>query len=127
MSQGRRLPQSLGSEQEILYLLPYCTALLAELHMARRLALSWRSARQYWPVRIHFPYPRPPQLHLEDAWASIRANLTLQSSAFRHALRLGIALALATALYQVFHLPLQLGYWIPLTVVLVLRSDFITT
>ena len=127
LAELRRLAQTSGSQQEILYLLPYCTALLAELHMARRLAVSWRYARQYWPVRIHFPYPRPPQLHLEDAWASIRANLTLQSSAFRHALRLGIALALATALYQVFHLPVERGYWIPLTVVLVLRSDFITT
>ena len=127
LAELRRLAQTCGSQQEIQHLLPYCTALLAELHMARRLAVSWRYARQYWPARIHFPYPRPPQLHLEDAWASIRANLTLQSSAFRHALRLGIALALATALYLVFHLPIERGYWIPLTVVLVLRSDFITT
>ncbi len=44
-----------------------------------------------------------------------------------YAIRLGIALALATALYQIFHLPLERGYWIPMTVVLVLRSDFLTT
>jgi uncharacterized membrane protein YccC len=80
--------------------------------MARGLAVSWRFARQLWPARIHFPYPRPPHLHLEDAWTSIRANLTLQSGAFRHALRLGIALALATALYRLVHLPVERGYWI---------------
>ncbi|HET8851505.1 MAG TPA: FUSC family protein, partial [Ktedonobacteraceae bacterium] len=119
--------QTSDNQEEIWRILPYCTALLAELHIARKLAVSWRYARQYWPVRIHFPYPRPPHLHLEDTWTSIRANLTLHSSAFRHAIRLGIALALATALYQVFHLPVERGYWIPMTVVLVLRSDFLTT
>jgi len=123
----RRLAQTSDNQEEIRRILPYCTALLAELHIARKLAVSWRYAQQYWPVRIHFPYPRPPHLHLEDAWASIRANLSLHSSAFRHAIRLGIALALATALYQVFHLPVERGYWIPMTVVLVLRSDFLTT
>lgn len=127
LAELRRLAQTSGNQEEIQRILPYCTALLAELHMARRLAVSWRYARQDWPVRIHFPYPRPPHLHLEDAWTSIRANLTLHSSAFRHALRLSIALALATALYQVFHLPVERGYWIPMTVVLVLRSDFHTT
>ncbi len=127
LAELRRLAQTSDDQQEIERILPYCTALLAELHMARRLAVSWRDARQGWPLRIHFPYPRPPRLHLEDPWSNMRANLTLQSSALRHALRLGIALSLATALSLVFHLPVERGYWIPLTVVLVLRSDFITT
>jgi uncharacterized membrane protein YccC len=127
LAELRRLAQTSANQEEIRRILPYCTALLSELHMASRLAVLWRDARQGWPLRIHFPYPRPPHLHHEDAWTNIRANLTLQSSSFRHAVRLGIALALATALYLVFHLPVERGYWIPLTVVLVLRSDFITT
>jgi uncharacterized membrane protein YccC len=36
-------------------------------------------------------------------------------------------LALATALYRIVPLPLQRGYWIPLTVLLVLKPDFRTT
>jgi uncharacterized membrane protein YccC len=127
LAEMRKLAQTSGNQQEIHHMLPYCTALLAELQIARKLAVSWRYARQYRPVHIHFPYPRPPHLHLEDTWSSIRANLSLQSSAFRHAIRLGAALALATALFQLFHVPVERGYWIPMTVVLVLRSDFITT
>jgi uncharacterized membrane protein YccC len=127
LAELRKLAQTSGGKPEIERLLPYCTALLSELRMARRLAISWRDARQGWPLRIYFPYPLPPRLHLADPWSNMRANLTWQSSAFRHALRLGIALSLATALYLVFHLPVERGYWIPLTVVLVLRSDFITT
>lgn len=127
LAELRSQAQTSGNQQEIQRILPYCTALLAELRIARRLAVSWRYAQQYRPVRIHFPYPRPPHLRLEDAWTSIRANLTLRSSAFRHAIRLGTALVLATAVYQVFHLQAERGYWIPLTAALVLRSDFITT
>ncbi len=108
-------------------ILPYCIALRGELHIARRLAMMWRQVRQSWPVHLRFPYPRPPHLHLEDAWSNLRANLTPRSSAFRHALRLGGTLALGMVLYQILHLPVQRGYWIPMTVALVLRSDFITT
>lgn len=127
LTELRRLAQTSGGKPEIERILPYCTALLSELYLARRLAVSWRDARQGWSLRTHFLYPRPPRLHLADPWSNLRANLTLQSSAFRHALRLGIALSLATALYLVFHLSADRGYWIPLTVMLVLRSDFITT
>jgi uncharacterized membrane protein YccC len=60
---------------------------------------------------------RPPR-----ALAILRSNLSLQSIAFRHALRLGTVLAIAVMLYRVF--PLGRGYWIPLTVVFVLKPDF---
>lgn len=123
----RQLAQSVDNPQEILQLLPHCTALLGGLHIARRLATSWREARQYWPARIRFPYPRPSHLRLEDVWTNLHANLTPRSSAFRHAARLGVALMLATALYQAFHLSVERGYWIPMTAALVLRSDFTTT
>jgi uncharacterized membrane protein YccC len=52
----------------------------------------------------------------------LRANLTLRSTAFRHALRLGVTLAVAVALYRVF--PVGRGYWVPLTVIFVLRPDY---
>lgn len=107
---------------------PSCAALLSELRIARELASSWQSVRQFWPAHLRrLSYARPPRLHLEHTWSNIRANLTLRSSAFRHALRLGLTLALGTTLSQFFTLPAQRGYWIPMTAALVLRSDFITT
>lgn len=119
----------LASEKkiEIERILPYCTALLGELHIARRLVTAWKSARQSWPARIRFPYPRPPALHHDTPWHNLRANLTPHSSAFRHAARLAVTLMVAMAIYQFFHLQSERGYWIPLTAALVLRSDFITT
>lgn len=124
----RQLALTADKQAELQQILSYCTTLLGELHIARRLAISWRHARRYWPAHIRFPYPRPPHLRLEDVRLNLRANLTPRSSAFRHATRLGVALMLATALYQVFfHTSIERGYWIPMTTALVLRSDFITT
>jgi uncharacterized membrane protein YccC len=52
----------------------------------------------------------------------IRNNLTLGSTSFRHALRLGVATGLGGLLASAFHL--TRGYWIPMTVVLVLKPNF---
>ena len=54
--------------------------------------------------------------------SEIRNNLTLRSASFRHALRLGVATGLGGLLASVFHL--TRGYWIPMTVVLVLKPNF---
>jgi uncharacterized membrane protein YccC len=66
--------------------------------------------------RRHAGRSRTPALEV------LRANLTLESTACRHALRLGTTLAVAVAVYRVF--PLGRGYWVPLTVVFVLRPDY---
>ncbi len=58
---------------------------------------------------------------LAQAWASLRANLTLESSVFRHGLRFGTASAMAVAVYTLFALPI--GYWITLTVSVILRPS----
>ncbi len=71
-----------------------------------------------------------PQISLqaqESVWTTLRANLSFQSAAFRHALRLGFTLMLITALYSLLSLPIQRGYWIALTALLVLKPDFTTT
>jgi uncharacterized membrane protein YccC len=62
---------------------------------------------------------------LGDALETLRANVSPRSAYFQHALRLGAALGLAATAEHV--LPLQRGYWIPLTAVLVLRPDFTGT
>ena len=63
--------------------------------------------------------PRPKTF---DPISEIRNNLSLRSSSFRHALRLGAATAIAGLAASAFHM--VRGYWIPLTVVLVLKPNF---
>jgi uncharacterized membrane protein YccC len=55
----------------------------------------------------------------------LRANLTLSSEACRHGLRLAVAMAIAVALSHLFGPDHR--YWIPLTVMIVLRPDFAST
>jgi uncharacterized membrane protein YccC len=52
----------------------------------------------------------------------LRSNLTLQSVSFRHAIRLGAAAAIATAIATGLHLPK--GYWVVVTVLVVLKPNF---
>ncbi len=54
--------------------------------------------------------------------AAIHANLTLRSSALRHAVRLAVTVAVADALQRALQLPH--GYWVPLTVLWLLRPDY---
>ncbi len=54
--------------------------------------------------------------------AALRANLTLSSVAFRHAIRLTVLLVLAGVASQ--HIGIGHGYWLPMTAAIVLRPDF---
>jgi uncharacterized membrane protein YccC len=65
---------------------------------------------------------RPGGQWLSGQWLTLRANLHLDSAAFRHAVRLAAALGLAAVLSRA--LPVQQGYWIPLTVLMVLQPDY---
>src|SRR5947209_386533 len=112
-------------EETMQQMLVYCDTLRDQLHLVKKLAKSAKYQQQRSPVHIDVP----PQGHLRvhNARAILRANLTLRSSTLRHAIRLGFTLALATALYRLLPLPLQRGYWIPLTALLVLKPDFVAT
>ncbi len=63
--------------------------------------------------------PRPQRF---DSIAEIRNNLSFRSSSFSHALRLGFATALAALVASAVHV--VRGYWIPMTVVIVLKPNF---
>jgi uncharacterized membrane protein YccC len=67
----------------------------------------------------------PPGHRLARALLALRAELTPRSSAFRHATRLSIALMVAVIAYRL--LPVGWGYWVPLTVLFVLRPDYLST
>ena len=64
----------------------------------------------------------------EKAWrapaaiAALRSNLTLQSQSARHAIRFGAALAAGVAAYWLLGMD-EHGFWIPLTILFVMRPD----
>ena len=67
----------------------------------------------------------PRTLRERSALAILRANLTLASIAFRHALRCGVCLAIAVVGERALAIPH--GYWIPMTTAIVLKPDFAGT
>ena len=62
---------------------------------------------------------------LDSARSRLRSHLSLHSPFGRHAVRLGVTLALAVAIGE--RLPALRGYWIALTAVIILRPDFTST
>lgn len=67
----------------------------------------------------------PRTLRPQSPLAILEANLTPRSAAFRHAIR--SAACFAFALWLGRTLPVRHGYWIPMTVAIVLRADFAAT
>jgi len=100
---------------------PEIEALLGQIRAAWRTSsmLTSSTARPAMPSRLAPLRAVPP---IGDALTTLRANLSLESAACRHALRLTVAVGIATAIYRGMHLPR--GYWMPLTALLVLRPDF---
>jgi len=68
---------------------------------------------------------QPWRLRFSSLLATLRANLNLQSSAFRHAVRLAAMVAIGDGLERV--MPWHRSYWLPMTIVLVLKPEFTTT
>jgi uncharacterized membrane protein YccC len=68
---------------------------------------------------------QPLFLRFSGRIATLRANLNLQSSAFRHAMRLSAMVALGNILERGFYW--RRSYWLPMTIVLVLKPEFTTT
>lgn len=93
------------------------TDLAAHSTPAGEVAFDAAEARQPWWLRFSGPL------------ATLRANLNLNSSAFRHAVRLAVMVAISDSLGHVlsgmynWHRP----YWMPMTIVLVLKPEFTTT
>ncbi|AGC42763.1 hypothetical protein MYSTI_01415 [Myxococcus stipitatus DSM 14675] len=72
------------------------------------------------PVELDMPVgPHPASQRRRPLLEPLRDNLGTDSVIFRHALRLGVTAALATALVRM--LKLDHGYWVIITVILVLQ------
>ncbi|HET6912919.1 MAG TPA: FUSC family protein, partial [Rhodanobacteraceae bacterium] len=95
-------------------------ALGGQLRAAVRNAEVAGSRGELQAQRAEFALPRA--LRPASPLATLRANLHFSSVAFRHAIRCGLCLALALVLSHL--LPLSRGYWMPMTVAIVLKPDF---
>ena len=98
-------------------------ALAGQLRAAQDLAITSSPAGAAAFERVESS--KPWRLRLNGTLATLRANLNLQSAACRHAIRLAVCIAVADALARGFSL--RRSYWLPMTVALVLRSDFAAT
>jgi len=67
----------------------------------------------------------PWTLRLTGSLATLRANLTFESAAFRHAVRLAVCVALAAGIGRA--VSWHRTYWMPMTVAIVLKPDFSST
>jgi uncharacterized membrane protein YccC len=76
-------------------------------------ALEQREAKQHWKHRM------------SSQMATLRANLTLKSAAFRHALRMSLCLAFGEIV--AYQLRGGRSYWLAMTIVLVLKQEFTAT
>lgn len=95
-------------------------ALGGQLRAAVRNTDTAGSRGEIRALRSEFRLPRA--LQSTNPFSTLRANLRLSSPAFRHAIRCGACVAIAIALARV--LPLSRGYWMPMTVAIVLKPDF---
>lgn len=95
-------------------------ALGGQLRAAVRNTDTAGSRGEIRALRSEFRLPRA--LQSTNPLPTLRANLRLSSPAFRHAIRCGACVATALALAHV--LPLSRGYWMPMTVAIVLKPDF---
>ena len=79
-----------------------------------------------WALIVWVAYDRDDDNESGWDWRRIksrlRANWTLESQVARHAIRYGVALALGVAIYRIAGMK-EHGYWIPLTILFVLRPE----
>lgn len=68
---------------------------------------------------------QPLWLRFTGRLATLRANLNFDSVVFRHAIRLMVCVAVGDAFGRILH-PYR-AYWVPMTIVLVLKPEFAVT
>ena len=98
-------------------------ALAGQLRAAADLAAySTPAGRQVFEMRQS---QNPWRFRVAGSLAILRANLSLQSAAFRHALRLAACVGIGDWLAR--NLGWERSYWMPMTVAIILKPDFTAT
>lgn len=98
-------------------------SLRGQLRSAVRITRRLNDAQPAWSR----PVPKRPSTRVpaRELLLTVRANMHLSSEAGRHALRLAVVAGVAELLAQATALPH--GYWVTLTVLIVLRPDYGST
>jgi uncharacterized membrane protein YccC len=96
-------------------------ALGGQLRAARDLAGNLAITTETTPAEAH----RPWRLRFNSTLALFGANFNLKSVAFRHATRLAVGVLIGEFLSHA--LSLHRSYWIPMTIVIVLKPDYSST
>ncbi|MFZ0091362.1 MAG: FUSC family protein [Solirubrobacteraceae bacterium] len=116
---GRPGSSSLGSPA--LLMSPRLSALTGQLRAVGSLAPAAGRGGGLRSRRPYRPTSRPVSRLRSDA-QQIRANMSLQSPAGRHALRLAVVVPVAELISR--QLPVQRGYWVAVAAATVLRPEF---
>ena len=98
-------------------------ALAGQLRAATEIAFHATPAGSLAFAAVEAAAPRA--LRLGNMAARLHANLNFRSATFRHALRLAACVALGEAINRV--VGANRGYWLPMTVAIILRPDFTAT
>jgi uncharacterized membrane protein YccC len=105
---------------------PFLDALIRDAgHQIDALAGQLRAAARLSGTVAAHETAQPWQLRFTGWRARLFANLTFQSTVFRHAVRLAFCIGAGEALGLGLHL--QRAYWLPMTIAIVLKPDFTAT
>lgn len=127
LEEGREPRERPGFSEELTSCLGRQSSNAVVNSVLQQIRAAWRTAgvptavpghlaprRELGPLRRRRP--------LLEGLITLRANLTMGSTACRHALRLAAILTVALAGARFLELPR--GFWLPLTIALVLKPDF---
>ncbi len=100
-------------------------ALGGQLRSASGAVVRRSQSKQVFSPALAENWSAPWRMKFAGRLAKLQANLSWNSTVFRHALRLAVCLGLGDAIGR--GLSLQRTYWIPMTIAIVLKPDFTAT
>jgi uncharacterized membrane protein YccC len=100
----------------------HLSSLRTQLQSCRQLARVTRLSDEVRGLRRTPRADRRTTWH--DRWATVRSHLTPDDTAFRHAIRLTVAVVVATSFVELTQLPR--GYWVVFSVAVILKPDYAT-
>lgn len=105
---------------------PFLDALIRDAgHQIDALAGQLRSAARLSGNIAHRESEKPWRLRFTGWRARLYANLSLESTVCRHAMRLALCVGVGEIIGLAFNL--QRTYWLPMTIAIVLKPDFTAT
>lgn len=105
---------------------PFLAALIRDAdHQLEALAGQLRAASRLSGGVVPGQPKEPWQLRFTGGRARLAANLSFQSTVFRHAIRMAVCVGIGETIG--LSLNLQRTYWLPMTIAIVLKPDFTAT